>query len=390
MKLLFIAPDAHLFRPSQGGGQRLNLLLTACERVADVDVVSLGTEDAEGDSVCRIVAQKRIPAASNEGRLGKFMRLLCPWNPRVVFGKHPAAEAFLDEVITKNDYDYIILRDLPNAVQFGLLKYAKKLVIDIDDSPVDVARNSLKMAKTVRNKIWSWLYLWAVQISYNKVVNQIHRAFVCNAEQMVGAKNSVHLPNIPYYEVEKMPEWEEVENRILFVGDLSFEPNKRGLNHFLENVYPLILAEKKDVELHIVGKFYDDELKIYWESFPGVHVMGFVPSLVQEYAEACVSIIPIYFGAGTCIKVLECMQMQTICVSTKVGFRGYNPFFIHGEDCLIAEDDRDFAKKVLQAMSDKNLRKKITCSATQKLGKYFTRENFYLIVKDALPAAQHT
>lgn len=384
MRILFIAPNAHLFHPTQGGSQRLNLLLTACEKVADVDVVSLGSDDAEGDGVCRIVAQKRIPTAPKEGRFGKFLRLLCPWNPCTVFGKHPAAEAFLDEVIAKNDYDYIILRDLPNAVQFGLLKYAKKLVIDIDDSPVDVARNSLKMAKTVRNKIWSWFYLKVVHVSYDKVVSQIYRAFVCNAEQMEGAKNSVHLPNIPYYEIEKMPDVEKLENRILFVGDLSFGPNKCGLSHFLENVYPLIRSERKDVELHIVGKSYDDELKAYWEKFHGVHVMGFVPSLLQEYAEACVSIIPIYYGAGTCIKVLECMQMHTVCVSTKVGFRGYSPFFTHGKDCLIVDDDRDFAKKVLQAMSDKTLRQRITQSAAQKLDKYFNRDKFYSIVKDVL------
>lgn len=381
MKILFIASKYNPFNPTQGATQRSSLLLQACCAVADVDVISFCTTEEPSTDRYNIVYQSEIETRISPNRFSKFKTLVTPRNPEAVFGLDKTKKNIIDSYVKKKHYDYIVVRYMPEAIQCGLLQYAERLVIDLDDHPVDRVLNEKQFVRTWKNKIYYHLLAYSVKVCVKYVLKKIRSATFTNKEQVL-TKNSYFLPNVPYYEIESYDSvGQVVSNRLLFVGDLSYPPNIQGINHFIKNVYPKVLEHNPNVTIHIVGKIFDQSLIDSLNAVQGVTVMGFVPSLKEEYEKSSIVVIPIYLGAGTCIKVLEAMQMQRVCVTTPVGFRGYNEIFTPSEDVLLANNDDEFAAHILNALIDEEFRKVIIKNANKKQKDFYSRENFFHIVR---------
>lgn len=384
MNILFIATSHNPFNPTQGASQRTSLLLQACAAIANVDVISFCTENEPSTDAYNIIYQSIVNTHNSQNRFAKFRCLLTPWKPESVFGLDSVKKDVIDTYVQKKDYDYIVIRYMPDAIQCGLLRYANKLVIDVDDHPVDKVISAGKLVKSFHNRLYHKILAKVVKASYNNVISKTKVAFYTNALQ-ASHKNSYHLPNIPYYDLQSyQTDTNIVEDRLLFVGDLSYLPNIHGITHFVERVFPLVKKEIQDVTIHIVGRIYDNELISYLNKISGVCVKGFVPSIEKEYEECSVVVIPIYTGAGTCIKILEAMQMHRVCVTTPVGLRGYESVFEPDEDILLAHNDNEFAKQIIKALKDKKMKDSIVESALAKQKLYYSRENFFNIVRSVL------
>jgi glycosyltransferase involved in cell wall biosynthesis len=129
--------------------------------------------------------------------------------------------------------------------------------------------------------------------------------------------------------------------RLLFVGSVDYEPNYSGLRWFIEEVLPHISGRMPTV-LDVVGS--------YRRAFPmadGVVLHGEVPSVVPFYARAHVAIVPVLFGSGTRLKVIEAMALGRPVVATTVGAEGL-PVYA-GVHYFAADDAPSFAQAVLKA-----------------------------------------
>lgn len=379
MKILFIAVSNNPFVATQGSSQRSCLLLNALTKVADVDVISFCSTD-EPSRNYTIIHQENWKNQCRDGRLSKFRRIMTPWAINSVFNIDQHKQEVIDKAVNNNHYDYIAIRYISSAIECGLWKYRNRLIIDIDDNPIERAKADADAARSLRNKIYLRLYAQALKIVVKNVMRFTKLTFVSNSSDANG-NNSILLPNVPYYTPQcPLNVKNEVKGRMLFVGDLGYWVNQEGLSHFLSNVYSKIKLKIPNVELHIVGRIWDDKLKEEWESYEGVKVTGFVPSLIEEYQEAQLSVIPIYHGAGTCIKVVETMQMQKACITTPVGFRGYDSVFIHNEDCIVAQTDEMFVSEIIDLLNDSDKRLKLAQNAFLKQQRFYSKEKFNDIV----------
>lgn len=383
MNILFIAVSNNPFEATQGSSQRSNLLLTACTQIAQVDVISFCTDSKKYCVNYNIIHQEVCRKTNREGRFSKFRKLLTPRNPNSVYTIDSHKELIIDNAVAAKKYDYIVIRYIPHAIECGLWKYANRLIIDIDDNPIDRALNDAQNAKSLRNKLYLKVYANILKYMVHRIVDKICLAFVCNPKDKIN-KNNVFLPNVPFYTVDKNVKYTMLKKRIIFVGDLNYWINQEGISLFLQNIYTQVLRSIPDIEMHIVGRIADNTLKKKWESYKGVVVTGFVENLIDEYDNASVAVIPIYHGAGTCIKVLEAMQMHKICVTTPIGFRGYDNIFKPNEDCFVATTDEQFVEFIITSICNEQLRNKITQSAFDKQQKFYTKERFYQIVKESL------
>ena len=109
--------------------------------------------------------------------------------------------------------------------------------------------------------------------------------------------------------------------RLLFVGRLDWPPNRDGLRWVLEKVWPQAVQKAPDLELTIIGSGDGAWLKPYLR-LPGLRFLGRVESLAPYYARSLVSIVPIFFGSGTRVKVIESSLNYRPCISTAVGVEG--------------------------------------------------------------------
>jgi glycosyltransferase involved in cell wall biosynthesis len=129
--------------------------------------------------------------------------------------------------------------------------------------------------------------------------------------------------------------------RLLFVGAVNYRPNQLGLEWFVREVLPLIrLRSSSAVEVDVVGS---PPRRLAGQEHVTLH--GRVPELEPLYRRAHVVIVPVLYGSGTRLKVVEAMAYRRPVVSTTLGAEGLP--IIPGRDYLVADEPEAFAAAVL-------------------------------------------
>lgn len=163
-----------------------------------------------------------------------------------------------------------------------------------------------------------------------------------------------HGVDVDYFNLEeRKPE----KNSIMFLGNFGHLPNVDGIIYFCKVIFPMIRKKIPDAKLYIVGQNPNQEIKDFDEK-DKVIVTGFVDSVKPYFDLSMISIVPVRLGGGFRGKALEAMSCGLPLVSTDLGAEG-----IHGKDgehFLIADKPEDFAEKVCQVLTDKDLYQKLS------------------------------
>ncbi len=137
--------------------------------------------------------------------------------------------------------------------------------------------------------------------------------------------------------------------RLLLLGDMGYLPNADSAVTFCENILPRIRSEVPAVEVAIVGNHPGPEIKAL-ARIPGVRVTGFVPDVAPWFKSAAILVVPIRFGGGTRIKILEALRHRRAVVASPAGAAGLAPE--SGRHLIVARDDTDFAAQVVALLRD--------------------------------------
>jgi len=389
MRILFVAHNSDPFtNTGYGSGQRTHLLLKACAAICETDVCAFVDGVVSNIENCRVVHSKSIDG--NVLQYASFPRRLLSYfissSPFFLYRKQKECSAVIRNLINTTQYDFIVTRYLENAVCSSLLDYADRLIIDVDDEPSVSHLIRIKAKKSIVSRIFPQLRVLPDQKIVNTVEKRCRHLFFSNPDQAV-LDNSSYLPNIPIRRNDN-PEFSIAQNGhvLFFVGVLAYSPNWKGLLHFLSKVFPIVRSRIPDATFRIAGSLIPKDLADLIDSTPGVEYLGFVDDLESEYDGCRVVVAPIYEGAGTNIKVLEAMAMKRPCVTTPVGFRGFNDIMVSGRDVLVADNDADFASKVCLMLSDREKNKEISLNGYNIVTDHFSETTFVETVKNALCA----
>ena len=85
-----------------------------------------------------------------------------------------------------------------------------------------------------------------------------------------------------------------------------------------------------------------------------VTVVGAVPTMEEELARASVAVVPVRFGSGTRVKILESFAHRVPVVSTTLGAEGLDAE--DGVHLLVADDPEEFAAATVGLLGDPGLR----------------------------------
>lgn len=370
MRILFVSTNTNpLDPPVNGDAQRTRLLYEACKRIADVDVISFA-------------GQSERPR--QHGKLAKWIALLPFSGTTSLFPIDPDREAVIDAAVAKADYDYIVARYFYRAIPCGLWKYREKLVIDFDDALPFFFLNQLTPSSVWTSRIrLKWAARRAKAITHC-AVREIKAAFF--AEELVATTNrGTFLPNIPYYSGNCLDaDMKASVKRLVFVGQLEYQPNKEGLSHFLEKVYKPLCKRLPKVELHLVGQIKDKALRQRWERYQGVTVTGFVDDLEQEYDQSHVAVVPVYRCGATNIKLLEAVSMNRACITTMEAFEKMHGQFEKDRDLYVASNDEEFVEMLAKLLTDEKENQRIAHNGKAAMDRYYSFDAFCDIVKKAI------
>ena len=177
--------------------------------------------------------------------------------------------------------------------------------------------------------------------------------------------------------------------RVVFTGVMDSPANIDGVQHFLTEVWPLIVATRPRAEAVIVGRNPPESLvSAARERHPGVRFTGFVDDIRPHVQGADVAVIPLRVGSGTRIKAFEAMAMGRPVVSTTIGVEGLA--VTPEEHLLIADAPAPFAAAVLRLLGDAALRARLAAAARGLLEQRFSwahvARQFEAICLGVLPA----
>ncbi|WP_198173837.1 glycosyltransferase family 4 protein [Lysobacter soli] len=135
-------------------------------------------------------------------------------------------------------------------------------------------------------------------------------------------------------------------DRLVFVGQMGWFPNRDGVDWFLRDVFPRILARRPGTRFELVGKA--DGFEIPETVRANVDLAGFVDDLRPHVHDASVYVVPLRAGSGTRLKVLEAMALGKAIVTTSIGSEGIA--LRHDRSALYADDAQAFADAVLSLL----------------------------------------
>ena len=148
---------------------------------------------------------------------------------------------------------------------------------------------------------------------------------------------------------------------VLFLGHLGASFNRDALEYFVREVYPVLTGTAR-FSVTVVGGHLPKPL----ESFglqPDVEVVGSVGDVRPYLHRATCLVIPLRFGGGLRIRILEAMSagIPIVCSPVAVAGMGFEP----GKHFVLAEDAKETAEGIRRLLNDEELCARFAASARE-------------------------
>ena len=208
--------------------------------------------------------------------------------------------------------------------------------------------------------------VWLPRFDLALAASELHAAAVAAREGGVAvrvAPNTVEVPE----EVRRDPPSPAL--RLLFVGNLGYEPNVDAARWLAEEILPRLRQTGGAAELRLAGSRPAAEVTAL--AGAGVEVCADPVELAPHYAWADVALAPIRAGGGTRIKILEAFAARVPVVATALGAEGLA--VAGGEHLLLAEDTAELAAACRRLADDPALSRRLAAEALARVRERYAR-----------------
>ncbi len=317
--------------------------------------------------------------------------------PRIMLNRTCVqARARLQELLSANTYDVVCLSHVDTWSYFGDL-FPGPVVVDLDNLEHIKSREG-RQFRPVGASVGVQAKWWATQPFERLDESRMERlqldcardvdlVALCSALDVArsGMANAVEVPN--GYELEWEPRAKvdvtDVDAPVFsFVGLQSYGPNADASRWMATEVLPRIRESIPGARFRIVGR--RGETLSALAALPGVTVTGAVDDLHEEMALADVAVVPIRFGSGTRLKVVEALANRIPVVTTTVGCEGIG--VVDGEHVLIADDAAAFTDACIRLARDDELRQRLVDAGAQLFESRYQwstiRDRFAALLRD--------
>ena len=288
---------------------------------------------------------------------------------------------FCQKHFKSNQFDYVVADGLHSIVP--LLSLDAKLIYRSHNVEYEIWKKAARETRFFLKKVFLLTQFYAMRSFERKVVHFVDHVFPISEEDRLKyteyLKEDAKLMTLPLgLSFKKVQPTKSIDKIcLLFLGRLDWAPNKDGLIWFLKEVWPHLSPQ--NFELIIVGSGNSDWVSTY-SGLEGVSFYGFVEDLDSIYQKIDLSIIPIFYGSGTRIKLIEAVSKGIPILSTGMGAQGSS--LMPGEeytqaetssqwvDALLkfdAQESRDRANKAFERLQREFAQEKLAQNFIQKL-----------------------
>jgi len=277
----------------------------------------------------------------------------------------------------KDQYDFVWFSRVETYLAIGPYLHAPAAV-DIDDLQhhLHVARLGVVGSDDtsavldrlrrplVRLRVRKDARLWTEL--YGKVAASVNALVVCSEldRARLAAPNAVVVPN--GYEPPERPLGRPtigMPPTVLFPGFLQYGPNVDAAHYLAERIGPSLWSRVPEAQIRLVGRADARVQRLH--NPPRVVVTGFVPDIAVELARADIVAVPVRYGSGTRVKILEAFAHRIPVVSTAVGVEGIDA--ADGVHLLVGDSPETFATACAALLVESPFRTRLVDEAQRRL-----------------------
>lgn len=206
------------------------------------------------------------------------------------------------------------------------------------------------------------------------------QVLVCSEDErrILGYDNVRVLPNCVDLPLKLPFESTEDPHRLLFIGKMDYEPNIDAALYFCKSILPHIRTVEARAHVYIVGREPSEAIRAL-HTGTDVFVTGAVPDVTPYFDAAGIVIVPIRFGGGTRIKILEAFAHRKAVVSTTIGSEGLRVG--QGVHLYQADTPQEFAAKCLALMADESKRGALGMAGRALVESHYSQDVFQRTVR---------
>ncbi|HPY77536.1 MAG TPA: glycosyltransferase [Anaerohalosphaeraceae bacterium] len=246
-------------------------------------------------------------------------------------------------------HDLLWFHTLTTANAVGRFR-RENAIADLDDINQIKHQQMGRASTSYRQKIASALLAKKWRRREEKAKDHFARLMVCSEEDrpLVGRPGqTVVIPN-GFNPPDTEPiRQEKIEKILGFLGFIGYTPNRQGLEWFAQSVWPKVLEREPAAKLRAMGRCPDPER---FARYPRMEMLGFVENTALEMARWCGMIVPLHFGGGTRLKILDAFSKKCPVISTRVGAHGLK--VSHQKNILLADEPEDFADQCIRLLQN--------------------------------------
>ena len=323
-----------------------------------------------------ILRQPPIPSSpTGWAKLGRKFRQHWPTasEPRII----PADRSRLTELIQAHNLLWI--HGLATADALAE-KLPAPTVLDLDD--LNQTKFSLRAATmpNTRQRLSHKLQAWKWRCREQEALSRFSIVNVCSEPDRALLQNHPSLRVLPngfdrLDVASDAPLRDQL--RLGFIGKLTYPPNRDGLAWFVREIWPGIRRQTPEATLRVVGHLPQDTEFL---AGPGIEALGFVQDLTDEFNSWAAMIVPLRFGGGTRIKILEAFSRKCPVIATALGAYGLDAQ--PGRDLLVAEEPQDFAQACTELLNSSQRRDQLAQAAWKLFSENYTWDRIYAHTRD--------
>jgi glycosyltransferase involved in cell wall biosynthesis len=368
--------------PRIGAQARMHGLMSQLARRHDLTAVALLDQELDAEecrramqAYCRevvLVPNPYGPEGLNRRRL-QLRSLISTRSFERLRVTVPALQRALDRVLRSKCFDVVNLEftflghcDLRQAPPGERLP---PLIVDSHNIDYDLARQYARTGDSLSRRLYyevNWRKLKREELGTYRNADGVYLCSAADERRLLNeipkARTAV-IPNaadVEYY--QPRPTDPPPDGRtVLFFGLLSYAPNFDGVLHFVQDIWPRIAQAHPQARCKIIGGRPPSSILAL--AGPRIELTGFVPDLRPHLSAAAVVVVPLRFGGGTRLKIVEAMAMGKAIVSTSLGAEGIEA--VRGRDIVIVDDPQAFADAVNCLLAEPGLAERMGQSARQ-------------------------
>lgn len=230
-------------------------------------------------------------------------------------------------------YDYLMLDGLHLAAPFIKFNnfnkpvFINKIAYRAHNIEMDLWDKAAKDNKNIFKKIFLKYQYYLMKkfeltvLKSSDLIAAIANEDLVKVKQLTKSKSILVPLGLKFGNKIQLRTADDNKIKILFVGKLDWPPNKDGLDWFLQNVWEKAVLINKKLHLEVVGSGNREWLTKY-KNLANLKITGFVDKIEDAYANSDYTIVPIFYGSGTRIKVIETFALGRPLISTSMGVQG--------------------------------------------------------------------